>query len=149
MPHPDAVGAHPAHVPAADAETRAAESSLGDILSEVSRDVSTLMRQELELAKAELRESGTKAGKAAGFLGGAGVAGHLVLTFLSLALMFAIGELIGLGWAALVVAVLWAVIAAVLAAKGRKEMQQVRGLPATAETIKDIPPTLKPGEQTP
>lgn len=149
MTQPNAAGAHPAHMPAADAEARAEESSLGEILSEVSRDVSTLMRQELELAKAELRESGTRAGKAAGFLGGAGVAGHLVLTFLSLALMFALGELIGLGWAALVVAVIWAVVAAVLAAKGRKEMQAIRGMPATADTLKDIPPTLKPGEQTP
>ncbi|MHA7141973.1 MULTISPECIES: phage holin family protein [unclassified Arthrobacter] len=135
--------------PRTEAEDRAANESLGSLLSDVSRDLSTLMRQELELAKAELRESGTKAGKGAGMFGGAAIAGHFVLLFLSLALMWALDGLVGLGWSAVIVAVIWGIIAAVLALTGKKELKSVRGMPATAETVKDIPPTLKPGEPTP
>lgn len=149
MTQSNSAGSHAYEIPPTEAEIRAQNSSLGDILSEVSRDVSTLMRQEVELAKAELKESGTKAGKGAGMFAGAGVAGHFVLVFLSLALMYALGTLIGLGWSAVIVAVIWAIVAAVLAAKGKKEMKTVRGMPQTAETIKEIPPTFKPGEETP
>jgi hypothetical protein len=79
-------------------------------------------------------------------LAGAGVAGHFVLLFLSLALWWALGELMGLGWSAVVVAVIWGIIAAVLASIGRKELKQVKGIPQTTETLAEIPPTLKPGE---
>ncbi|MET0844068.1 MAG: phage holin family protein, partial [Mycetocola sp.] len=60
--------------------------SLGQLLGEVSKDISTLFRQEVELAKAELSESAKKAGKGAGMFGGAGVAGLMALVFLSVAL---------------------------------------------------------------
>jgi nitrate/nitrite transporter NarK len=119
---------------------------LGELLGDVTRDLSTLMRQEVELAKAEAKQSATKAGKGAGMLGGAGVAGHFVLDFLSLALMFALGALMPLGWAAVIVAVIWGIIAAVLASIGRKELKQIKGMPQTGETLSEIPPTLKPGE---
>jgi hypothetical protein len=74
------------------------------------------------------------------------VAGHFVLLFLSIALWHALGELVGLGWSAVVVAVLWGITAAVLAAKGRKELQAIKGMPQTAETLQEIPPTLTPSE---
>ena len=77
-------------------------------------------------------------------LAGAGVAGHFVLLFLSIALWHALGELMGLGWSAVVVALIWGIIAAVLAATGRKEFKRIKGMPQTAETIQEIPPTLKP-----
>jgi Putative Actinobacterial Holin-X, holin superfamily III len=121
-------------------------SSVGEIFSDISRDFSTLMRQEVALAKAELTQSASKAGKGAGLLGGAGVAGHFVLLFLSIALWWGLGNEIGRGWSALVVAVLWAVVAAVLAAMGRKEMKQVKGVPQTTETAKEIPNALKGNE---
>jgi uncharacterized membrane protein len=107
------------------------------------------MRQEVALAKAELTESGKNAGKGAGMFAGAAVGGHFVLLFLSLALMWGLDALMPIGWAAVIVAVIWGIIAAILAARGKKEMKQIRGLPTTAETMKEIPPTLKPGEQTP
>jgi hypothetical protein len=125
---------------------KADNASLGELLGDVTRDLSTLMRQEVELAKAEAKQSATKAGKGAGMLAGAGVAGHFVLLFLSLALMFALGALMPLGWAALIVAVIWGIIAAVLASIGRKELKQIKGMPQTGETLSEIPPTLKPGE---
>ena len=106
--------------------------------------MSTLMRQEVELAKAELKESATRAGKGSGMLAGAGVAGHFVLVFLSVALWWALGDLIGLGWSGVVVAIIWGIVAAILASRGRKELKTVKGLPQTAETLQEIPPTLKP-----
>jgi hypothetical protein len=132
--------------PPTEAHQKAENASLGELLGDVTRDLSTLMRQEVELAKAEAKQSATKAGKGAGMLGGAGVAGHFVLLFLSLALMFALGALMPLGWAAVIVAVIWGIIAAVLASIGRKELKQIKGMPQTGETLSEIPPTLKPGE---
>ena len=126
------------------AHAKAETSSLGDLLGEVTRDMSTLMRQEVELAKVELKQSATRAGKGAGMLAGAGVAGHFVLLFLSLALWWALGTLMGLGWSGVVVAVIWAIVAAVLATMGRKELNAIKGMPQTAETLQEIPPRLNP-----
>ncbi|MFK4295245.1 hypothetical protein ABH924_000377 [Arthrobacter sp. GAS37] len=134
-------------IPPTPAQAKAESTSLGDLLGEVTRDISTLMRQEVELAKAELKQSAAQAGKGAGMLAGAGVAGHFVLLFLSLALWYALGELMGLGWSAVVVAVLWAIVAAAMASIGRKELKAVKGMPQTAETIQEIPETLKPREE--
>jgi hypothetical protein len=133
-------------MPPSEAHLKADNASLGELLGEVTRDLSTLMRQEVELAKAELKQSTSRAGKGAGMLAGAGVGGHFVLLFLSLALMWALGAIMALGWSALIVAVIWAIIAAVLASIGRKELKQIKGLPQTGETLSEIPPTLKPGE---
>jgi hypothetical protein len=130
--------------PPTAAHAKADTNSLGELLSDVTRDLSTLMRQEMELAKAEAKQSATKAGKGGGMLAGAGVAGHFVLVFLSVALWYALGELIGLGWSAIVVAVIWGIIAAVLASVGRKELKKIKGMPQTVETVQEIPPTLKP-----
>ncbi|WP_082565865.1 phage holin family protein [Arthrobacter sp. Soil782] len=152
MTEPHLHGSHAAQPPPPPSpdNDQGSNASLGQLLSEVTSDLSTLMRQELELAKAELRESGTRAGKGAGMFGGAAVAGHFVLLFLSLALMWGLAEWIeSLGWASVIVAVIWGIIAAVLALKGKKEMKSIKGMPQTAETAKEIPPTLKPGEHTP
>jgi hypothetical protein len=126
------------------AEDKAANTSLGTLLGEVLKDMSTLFRQEVALAKAEITDSGKKAGKGAGLFGGAGVAGHFVLLFLSIALWWGLGDLIGsLGWSAVIVAVLWAIVAVILALQGKKEFQKIKGAPQTAETIKEIPETFK------
>jgi flagellar motor component MotA len=112
--------------------------SLGTLVGEVTKDLSTLMRQEVELAKAELREEASKAGKAAGMLGGAGVAGLLLAVFASLALMFALGAVIPLGWAALVVAALWGIVGAVLYSTGRNRLQAINPTPErTVQTLKE------------
>ena len=131
-------------VPPTAAQAKAETTSLGDLLGEVTRDMSTLMRQEVDLAKVELKQSATRAGKGAGMLAGAGVAGHFVLLFLSLALWWALGNVMGLGWSGVVVALIWGIVAAILAAKGRKELNALKGMPQTAETLQEIPPTLKP-----
>ncbi|RDV45877.1 phage holin family protein [Leifsonia sp. ku-ls] len=126
------------------AEERAANSSLGELLGEVSRDLSTLIRQEMELAKAEIRQTATRAGKGAGLLGGAGYAGLMAVFFLSVALWWALGYLVGNAWSAVIVAVIWAIVALVLYLVGRNQLKTVKGAPQTVETVKEIPPTLKP-----
>lgn len=128
-------------------EVKAASTSLGDLLSEVTRDLSTLIRQELALARAELKESAAKAGKGAGLLGGAGYAALMAVFFLSIALWWALGTLIGGGWSGVVVAVLWAIIALILFMIGRKQLKEVDGAPQTVETVKEIPDTLKRNEE--
>lgn len=124
----------------------AGDRSLGELISEVTGDLSTLMRQELELAKAELQQSASRAGKSAGMLGGAGIAGYFVLLFISIALWWAIGAATGLGWAAVIVAVIWAVIGAILFVAGRNSLKSVHGIPKTADTVKRIPDALKGNE---
>lgn len=133
----------PGAVPAAVPEER----SIGELLGDVSRDLSTLMRQELELAKAELRESAGQAGRGAGLLTGAGVGAFLSVLFASIALWWGLGYLIGNAWSAVVVAVVWGAVAAILATTGRAELARVRGLPKTAETVSNIPNALKGNEE--
>jgi hypothetical protein len=128
-------------------EEKAATTSLGDLLGEVTKDISALMRQEVELAKAELKQSATRAGKGAGMLGGAGYAASMAILFLSIALWWALGTLIGGGWSGVVVAVIWAVIALILFVIGRKRLKEVNGAPKTVESLKKIPETLKRNEE--
>jgi len=123
------------------------ERSLGDLVGQITTDLSTLMQQEVALAKAEATQSAKRAGKGAGMFAGAGFAGYFVVLFGSVALWWALGVHIGHGWAALIVALLWAVAAAVLAARGRKEMAQVRGLDRTTETLGKIPNAVAGNER--
>ena len=124
--HPDAGAPHTA------AEVKS--SSLGDLMRQVTTDLSTLMRQEVELAKAEIRQEGKKAGKAAGLFGGAGFGGYMVALFVSIAVWQFLDNVMDSGLAALIVAVIWAAIAAVLYSMAKKNAQHVRGLnrPTTA-----------------
>jgi hypothetical protein len=130
-------------------EERAANSSLGDLLGDLSRDISDLFRQEVDLAKAELTQSAKRAGKGAGFFGGAGATGYLALVFLSLTIMFALATAFdhkvpaAYVWAALIVTIIWAIVAAILAARGRKEIEAVQGAPQTVDSVKKIPQALK------
>lgn len=128
-------------------EERAATASLGELLGEVTRDLSTLMRQEVTLAKAELKETATASAKGAGLLGGAGYAASMAVLFLSIALWAALGAWLGGGWAGVIVAALWAVVAVVLYAVGRSAMKEVKGAPLTAETLQEIPGTFKRNEE--
>ncbi|MCU1480882.1 MAG: phage holin family protein [Subtercola sp.] len=128
-------------------EQKAATTSLGDLIGEVTRDLSTLMRQELDLAKAELKQSASRAGKGAGMFGGAGYAALMAILFLSIAAWWGLGYLIGNGWSGVIVAVVWAIVGLILFLIGRREMKAVRGLPQTASTVKEFPETFKRNEQ--
>jgi len=98
---------HASARPAGAADGRAAGSadsrSLGELVATATRDLSTLVRKEIELAKLEVSGEVKKAGLGAGLFGGAGFLGFLATIFLSIALAFGIGHFIGLGWGFLVV----------------------------------------------
>lgn len=120
------------------------EVSVGELIGEVSRDLSTLVRQELELAKAEIKTEVAKTGKAVGMLGGAGFAGYMVLLFLSISLWWGLANVMDSSWAALIVAAVWAVIGAILFVTGRGTLRTVNPKPErTVETVKEVPDALK------
>jgi hypothetical protein len=120
-------------------------TSVGQLIGEVTKDLSTLMRQELELAKVEVKAEAKKAGQGAGMFGAAGFAGYMVALFLSLALMWALASAMPTGWAGLIVAVLWGVVGAVAFLMGKKKFQQVNPKPErTVETLQQVPGALKP-----
>ena len=124
------------------------QPSVGELFSDVAADLSTLMRQEVELAKAELRQSATRGGKGAGLLAGAGISGYMVLMFASVAAWWGIGDATGHGWSALIVAAIWLIIAAILGLMGRREISAVSGVPQTAQTVKKIPDAIRGNEGT-
>ena len=114
------------------------DRSLGDIVSDVANDLSTLVRQELDLAKTEAKQEASRAGKGAGMLAGAGVAGHLVLLFLSVALMYLLDNWLPVEIAAVLVAALWLVVALVLGSAGRKALKTTNPqLPQTQRSLKE------------
>ncbi|HEY0471057.1 MAG TPA: phage holin family protein [Kribbella sp.] len=120
------------------------DESIGELVSQLTTDVGTLTRQELALAKTELQAEAKKAGKGAGMLGGAAFAGWMMALFLSLTVMWALDKAMDLIWAALIVAGIWAVVAAVLAMAGRKELHQVSPKPdQTVESLKEDAKWLK------
>jgi hypothetical protein len=120
------------------------DTSVGELFGQVTQDLTVLMRQELELAKVEVKQEITKAGKAAGMLGGAGFAGYMVLLFGSAAAWWGLANVMDQGWAALVVTGVWAVIGAVLFVVGRDRIKQVNPKPElTVETVRELPETLK------
>jgi len=111
-------------------------SSVGEIVGKLAGDFSRLMRAEIALAKAEAKEEVKDASKGVGMLAGAGYAGHLLVLFVSLAVMFGLGHWMALGWAALIVAVVWGIVAAILAASGRSNLK--RATPPMTETVETL-----------
>jgi hypothetical protein len=121
-----------------------AHTSVGELVSSITSDLSTLMRQELELAKAEVKQEATKSGKAAGMFGAAGFAGYMVVLFASIAAWWGLSNVMDQGWAALIITAVWAIIATVTFAAGRSQFRQVHPKPErTVETVKEIPDALK------
>ena len=141
-----APGDGPAAQPPRD--TDVTPSSVGELIGEVSRDLSTLMRQELELAKAEIKQEITKAGRAAGMFGGAGLAGYMLLFFLSITVWWALANVMDEAWAALIVAGVWGLVSSVLYVLARGQLRLVSPQPErTVDTLKQIPDALKGREQ--
>ena len=156
--HPERVG----HPDRADSVTEAAKEgyaaprsaleaddgrSLGTVLADITANISTLLRQEVALAKAEVRQSGSQAGKGIGLLVGAAVAGLLLLVFVSVSAWWGLGQYIENQWSALVVAAVWAIVAVILGLAGKKELERIRGLQNTTETLGKVPNALKGHEE--
>jgi uncharacterized membrane protein YqjE len=96
----------------------------GDLLKELSEHTTTLVKQEIELAKAELQEKGKKAGVGAGMFGGAGLFGIFAFAVLTTCAIAALDSAMPLWLAALIVAVVYGAIAGVLALQGRNKARE-------------------------
>jgi uncharacterized membrane protein YqjE len=122
----------------AGAETEARERPVGELVKDLSAQTSTLVRKEIELARAELQQKGKAAGKGAGMLAGAAAAGLLALGALTAALIALLDKEMATWVAALIVMSLWAVIALVLAKAGQRSLQRAAPpVPQTVETVKE------------
>jgi uncharacterized membrane protein YqjE len=125
-------------MPSADGSADLRDNSIGDLLKQLSQETSTLVRQELELARAELSQQGKRAGLGAGMVGGAGIAGVLALGALTACFVLALDKAMAAWLAALVVAVVYGAIAGVLALQGRNKIQEATPpAPQTVETMKE------------
>lgn len=111
--------------------------STGDLIRQLSQDTSTLVRKEVELAKAELTEKGRKAGLGAGMFGGAGLFGVFAFAALTTALIAGLSQAMDLWLAALIVAVVYAVIAGVMALAGKQKVEEA-GPPQPEQTVETI-----------
>jgi MFS family permease len=124
----------------AESDTRTTtDLSAAELMRQLSDQTATLVRQELELAKAELTEKGKRAGVGAGMFGAAGVVGLYALGALIAAVILALSLAMS-GWlAALIVTVVLAAVAGGLALTGRSNLQ--RGVPPvpeqTVETVRE------------
>jgi uncharacterized membrane protein YqjE len=107
----------------------------GELLRELSDQTTTLVKQEMELAKAELQEKGKQAGLGAGMFGGAGLFGLGAFAALTACVIAALGEAIDIWLGALIVAVVYAAVAAVLALTGKQKVKQA--VPPVPEQTKE------------
>jgi F0F1-type ATP synthase assembly protein I len=118
-------------------EPKMADKSLGELFHDMTSDLGELVRKEVELAKVEAREEAKRAGKAAGMFAGAGLGGWMALLFVSLALAWLLDQAMNTALAFLIVGVLWALVAAVLFMRAKREVAAVRPLPETTESLKE------------
>ena len=124
--------------PPIDVRDRPDERSLPELLSEVTSDLTTLVRKELELAKLEAKEEAAKAGKAAGMLGAAALTGYMALLFSSFAVAWLLDDVMPRTLAYLLVAIVYGIAATALAVLGRQQLKEIRPVPEqTIETLKE------------
>jgi uncharacterized membrane protein YqjE len=119
-------------------ETDPRDRGIGELVKDLASQTSTLVRQEIQLAQAEVTEKGKVAGKGAGLLAGAAVAGLLALGALTAALIALLDKAMATWVAALIVMALWLIVAAVLAKVGQNALQRATPpAPQTVETVKE------------
>jgi len=115
------------------------EESMGELFKQLSNDLSTLVRQELELARVEMTETGKKAGLGIGMFGGAGIVGLVALLTFTTCIVAALATGMKVWLAALIVTVVYAAIAAGLALLAKKRVAEATPpVPEqTLETVKE------------
>jgi len=113
------------------------DASLGDLVAAATQNLSTLMKQEVQLAKIEIKREVVAAGKGAGLLGGAGALGALGGIFVSIALAYALNEVLPTFLSFLLVGVVYLVVAGLLALIGKKSLSKVGPPEKTIATMKD------------
>ena len=120
------------------ADPAMADRSLGELFSQLTGDLGALMRDELELAKTELKQDIQEVGKGGGLLGGAAFAAYMSVIALSFAAAWGLAEMMATGLAFLIVGLVWAAAGAVLYFSGRRKLQDTSLTPeATVETLKE------------
>jgi hypothetical protein len=110
---------------------------IGELLKELSNETTTLMRQELDLAKAEMTEKGKQVGVGAGMFGGAGIAALLGIAALTAAAIAALATAMVTWLAAVIVGVVWLAAAGVLALQGKSKVQEAAP-PLPEQTIENV-----------
>jgi uncharacterized membrane protein YqjE len=118
------------------------EQPIGDLLKQLASETTTLVRQELDLAKAEMREKGKKAGPGFGMIGAAGGVALLALGALTACLILALDGAMPNWLAALIVAVAYGAVAAVLYTRGKEKVDDA-GSPAPRQTIETVKEDLQ------
>lgn len=113
------------------------EESLGQLFGDMTKDLGDLFRKELELAKTEAREELRDVSKAGTKFGVAALAGWMAVLFVSLCVAWLLDQAMNRALAFLIVGVVWAIVAAVAASAGRKQVREVRPLPTTVKTLKE------------
>jgi uncharacterized membrane protein YqjE len=117
--------------------TRTEERSLSELLSDVTGEIATLFRKEVELARVETSEQVSRAAKAGAMLGAAAVVGFLTLILLAFAAAWGLSEVVPEGVAFLIVGVVFGIVAAILASAGRKKIASISPVPdQTVQTLK-------------
>jgi Flp pilus assembly protein TadB len=130
------------------------DASLGELVANATRDLSSLVHQEVELAKVEIKRDIAAAGKGAGMFGGAGFLGVFALLFLSISAAYGLHWLgVPLGCGFFAVGAVYLVIAVVLVVTGKKNLQKIGPPEKTIETLKDDAawakhPTVTPTRKT-
>ena len=113
------------------------DNSLGDLARQLSNQTTELVHHEVELAKAELRDKGKRAGMGAGMFGGAGALGLYALGALTAAIIAGIAEALPVWASALIVAALYGAVAGILALRGKKKVQEATP-PLPEETVQSV-----------
>jgi hypothetical protein len=118
------------------------DEPIGDLLKQVKQEGSALVGQELKLAKAEMSVKAKEVGIGAGMFGGAGYVAYLATIALMICIIFALAEAMAVWLAALIVAVVLGAVAAVLALKGKKHIQEA-GPPIPEQTVESVKQTMQ------
>lgn len=120
------------------------ERSLGDLVGDLTAEISDLVTSHVALAKAEIRQDARDAGKAGGMFGAAGVSAVVALLMLSSAAAWGLAEVMEPGWAFLIIGGVWAVAAAALTLSGKRELDEMDAGPRrTVEELKEDRKWLK------
>jgi uncharacterized membrane protein YqjE len=115
----------------------APDASIGDLVSQLASDFGNLVSTQVELAKVELKEDVNKAGRGAGMLTGAGATGFLALTIASFALAWLLDDVMPRPLAFVLVALAWAIVAGVLYASGRSQLDALKFAPESKDALKE------------
>ena len=118
-------------------DTTTQERSLADLARQLSLQTTELLSREAELAKAELRVKGKRAGAGAGMFGGAGALGLYALGALTAAIIAGIAEVLPVWAAALIVAAVYGAVAGILALRGKSQVQQATP-PVPEQTVQSV-----------